>query len=247
MNKKTFPAYLQALRVRYYKRLLIALFPAEAFIFAAFIVTVFFVIPGGSDVLRVINRLILSGMSLSLLYAFIVYVIGEKLITLHLNMHKSYSFIQINEKSLVVSVYSGMDIFTKNVYKKLWVCDIRDIDDIIIRNNHITFKLTRGEKSARFYSEPADRLKFHATDNEIVFDDFTVENSGTAVRKFTVSDDFALSLRIAQRIFLVAGNVREREARRARFRQEMLERAAKAKRFTRLRDRWRPEIKRITR
>jgi hypothetical protein len=158
-------------------------------------------------------------------------------------MHKSHSFIQINEKSLVISEYHGMDIFTKKIYKKLWLCDIRDIDDIIIRNNKITFKLKAG-KSAKFYKDSAERLTFSHTDFELVFDDFTVENKASPVGRFTISDTFALPLRIAQRIFLVAGNVREKEARRARFRNEMLERAAKAKRYTRLRDRWRPEIKR---
>jgi hypothetical protein len=158
-------------------------------------------------------------------------------------MHKSHSFIQINEKSLVVSEYSHSGFFSGKIYKKLWICDIRDIDDIIIKNNVIIFKL-KSNKVARFYKEQAADLAFHSTDNEIIFDDFTAENRGISVGRFAVTDNFALPLRIAQRIFLVAGNVREREARRARFRDEMLERAAKAKRYTRLRDRWRPEVKR---
>ncbi|MDR0904014.1 MAG: hypothetical protein LBM59_05220 [Ruminococcus sp.] len=242
MNKKIFPAFLQKLRQRYYKRLLVACIPAIAFIFAAFIITIIFVIPG--DASRFVNRLILSGLSISLLYAFIMCAFGGKIIDTLLRMHKSHSFIQINEKSLVISEYSGMEIFSKKIHKKLWICDIRDIDDIIIRNNKITFKLKGGGKYARFYKEPAEQLTIKPIDNEIIFDDFTAENRGLSVGRFTITDNFALPLRIAQRIFLVAGNVREREARRTRFREEMLERAAKAKRYTRLRDRWRPEIKR---
>jgi hypothetical protein len=246
MNKKIFPANLRKLRARLYKRLLIACIPSIAFIFAAFLITLIYVIPEGIASSRLINRLILSITPIALLYAFIVCAVGGKLIHINLNMHKSHTFIQINEKSLVISEYKSYGIFSKKVYKKLCLCDIRDIDDIIIRNNRITFKLKSG-KSAKFFKESAERLTFSHTDFELIFDDFTVENKAAPVSRFTVSDNFTLPLRIAQRIFLVAGNVREKEARRARFRNEMLERAAKAKRYTRLRDRWRPEIKRVTR
>jgi hypothetical protein len=74
----------------------------------------------------------------------------------------------------------------------------------------------------------------------LAFDDWTTVSRGADVTKFTVSDIYPLSERIAQRIFLVAGNVREKEARRTRFHQDMLSRARKTP--ARRRDRYQPKL-----
>jgi hypothetical protein len=246
MNKKIFTVFERRLRVTYNKRIFIACIPAAAIILIALAVTLFIMLTGiepigGSDSIpSIIVRLIFGVCSLALLYAFLVTLIGEIATVMLIKMHKSHSFIQINEKSLVVSAYAERDFLTGKVYKRLWVCDIRDIDDIILGSGTITFKLSSG-KTAKAYREPSEWLAMHENESGgLVFDDWTTVSRGTDVRKFTVADIYPLSERIAQRIFLVAGNVREKEARRTRFHQDMLSRARKtpAKR----RDRYQPAL-----
>jgi hypothetical protein len=107
----------------------------------------------------------------------------------------------------------------------MWVCDIRDIDDIVAKKDRIIFKLRKGS-TAKTYREPSDWLSMHETDSGLAFDDWTADGRGSAAEQFSIHDNYICTDRIIQRIFLVAGNVREREARRKRFNAEMLERAA---------------------
>jgi hypothetical protein len=243
MNKKIFPSNAAVLRGRYTKRMLIIAVPALCLLFAALTVTLFVVIPDPDGVPRIINRLILSGCSFIVLYLFAVSAVGGILSAFCVKMHKSHTFIQINEKSLVISEYADTDFLTGREFRKLWVCDIRAVDDIIDRKDTITFKLKGSSGGAQFFREPCEWLTMHESENGLVFDDWTTVSRAEAVYKFTVPDNFLCTDRLIQRIFLVAGNVREREARRARFREEMLERARKAPRFSRLRDRYRPAAK----
>jgi hypothetical protein len=185
----------------------------------------------------------MTGVAIAVTLAFIICAVGSIIASKSLKMHKLHTFIQINEKSLVVSEFLKFSFTENSAVKTLFICDIRDIDDILLNGNKIVIKLKAA--SAKRYVGNVKSLSLSDVDDNLVIDneDLTAET----VKKITITDVFPLPLRIAQRIFLVAGNVREREARRNRFRQEMLERAAKAPRFKTLRDRFRPEPKKIKR
>jgi hypothetical protein len=205
--------------------------------------TIIFVIPAGANIPHSVITLIMTGTAIALALAFIVCAVGSIIASKNLKMNKLHTFIQINEKSLVVSEFLKFSFSQNAAIKSLFICDIRDIDDFLLTGNKIVIKLKAD--TAKKYIGNVKFLSLSNIDDTIIVDNENL--SAVNVKKITITDVFPLPLRIAQRIFLVAGNVREREARRNRFRQEMLERAAKAPRYKTLRDRFRPEPKKIKR
>jgi hypothetical protein len=205
--------------------------------------TVIFVIPQGANVPHSVITLIMTGTAIALTLAFLICAVGSIIASKNLKMNKLHTFIQINEKSLVVSEFKNFSFSRNSAVKSLFICDIRDIDDILLTGTKMVIKLK--STTAKRYIGDVKSLAISDTDDTLTVDNESL--TAVTVKKITITDVFPLPLRIAQRIFLVAGNVREREARRNRFRQEMLERAAKAPRYTTLRDRFRPEPKKIKR
>jgi hypothetical protein len=224
--------------------MLIACLPSAVFIIIALIITIFFAVSDKTASHYVINS-ILTGLAISVTIAFIVCIVGSITASVHLKMHNLHTFIQINEKSLVVSEFMKYSFTTNTAVKSLFICDIRDIDDFLLTGGKIVIKLKTA--AAKKYVSNAKMLSLDVVDDTIVLCNDNMDLKAASVKKISILDAFALPLRIAQRIFLVAGNVREREARRKRFRQEMLDRAAKAPRYKTLRDRFRPELKKIKR
>jgi hypothetical protein len=205
--------------------------------------TVVYVVPADDNIPHSVIVLIMTGTAIALTAAFVVCAVESFVASKNLKMHKLHTFIQINEKSLVVSEFLNFSFIKNSAVKILFICDIRDIDDFLLTGNKIVIKLKTA--AAKRYIGDVKSLILSDADDTLVVNDEGLPYSD--VKKITITDAFALPLRIAQRIFLVAGNVREKEARRNRFRQEMLERAAKAPRYKTLRDRFRPELKKIKR
>jgi hypothetical protein len=205
--------------------------------------TIIFVIPENANVPHSVITLIMTGTAVALTLAFIICAAGSIISSKNLKMNKLHTFIQINEKSLVVSEFLKFSFNQNSAVKSLFICDIRDIEDILFTGTKMVIKLKAA--TAKRYVGNVKSLALSNVDDTLVIENDSL--IAVNAKKITITDVFPLPLRIAQRIFLVAGNVREKEARRNRFRQEMLERAAKAPRYKTLRDRFRPEPKKIKR
>jgi hypothetical protein len=231
---KIFRINEKKLTIRYNLRIFFATLPAVGIIAAALLLTYAIIVPFPGQLPQTVYRLMFPIMSFTLLYAFAVVLIGSIIETILLAAHKKHSYIQIKGRYLIVSEHV-QTVFRRGkaiAYKKLYVADIKHIDDIICRRDSITFVI-----NADFYSDRADFLDYTFEENGDIKFSYWLADETKTVKSFTVGDRFTHAERIAQRIFLVAGKVRERDARRERFRREMLERAKTVKRPSRLPDR----------
>jgi hypothetical protein len=224
---KIFRINEKKLTIRYNLRIFFAALPALGVIFAAFLLTYAIIVPFPGRLPQTVYRILFPVMSWAFLYALIVVVIGSIIETILLKAHKKHSFIQIKGKYLIVSEHV-QTVFVRGMpvsYKKLYVANIKDIDDIIVKQDSVTFVI-----NADYYTDRTDFLEYEFLDNDEIKFKYWLADETHRVKKFTVNDRYTHAERIAQRIFLVAGKVRERDARRERFRREMLERAKNAKR-----------------
>jgi hypothetical protein len=231
---KIFRINERKLTIRYNLRIFFAALPAAGIIAAALLLTYAIIVPFPGQLPHMVYRLMFPIMSFAVLYAAVIVIIGSVIETIKLKAHKRHSFIQIKGRYLIVSEHV-QTVFRRGVpiaYKKLYVADIKHIDDIICRRDSITFVI-----KAEIYSDRADFLEYTFDENNDLKFSYWLADEVNTVKSFTVSDRYTHAERIAQRIFLVAGKVRERDARRERFRREMLERAKSAKRPKRLPDR----------
>jgi energy-coupling factor transporter transmembrane protein EcfT len=231
---KIFRINERKLTIRYNLRIFFAALPAAGIIFTAFLLTFAIIIPFPGQLPLTVYRLLFPILSWSVLYAAVVVTIGSIIETILLRAHKKNSYIQIKGRYLIISEHV-QTVFNRGKavsYKKLYVAEIKDIKDIICKRDSITFVIP-----ADFYSDRADFLEYDFDETGTIKFKFWLADETTRVNSFTVNDGFTHAERIAQRIFLVAGNVRERNARRERFRREMLERAKSAKRPRRFPDR----------
>jgi hypothetical protein len=231
---KIFRINEKKLTIRYNLRIFFAALPALGIIFAAFLLTYAIIVPFPGRLPQTVYRLLFPIMSWAFLYALIVVLIGSIIETILLKAHKKHSFIEIKGKYLIVSehvqtvIRRGMPVS----YKKLYVANIKDIDDIIVKQDSVTFVI-----NADYIADRTDFLEYEFDENDEIKFKYWLADETHRVKKFTVNDRYTHAERIAQRIFLVAGKVRERDARRERFRREMLERAKNAKRPSRFPDR----------
>jgi hypothetical protein len=231
---KIFRINEKKLTIRYNLRIFFAALPAAGIIFAAILLTYAIIVPFPGRLPPTVYRLFFPIMSWTVLYALIVVLIGSVIETILLKAHKKHSYIQIKGKYLIISEHV-QTVFRRGKalsYKKLYVANIKEIDDIICRRDTVTFVI-----NADYYADRADFLEYDFDDDGNLKFRYWLADETHRVKKITVNDNYTHAERIAQRIFLVAGKVRERDARRERFRREMLERAAKAKRPRRFPDR----------
>jgi hypothetical protein len=224
---KIFRINEKKLTIRYNLRIFYSTLPAAGVIFAAFLLTYAIIVPFPGRLPQTVYRLLFPIMSWTVLYALIVVLIGSVIETILLKAHKKHSFIQIKGKYLIVSehvqtVYRRGEAVS---YKRLYVANIKDIDDIICKQDSVTFVI-----NADYYSDRTDFLEYEFDEDDTIKFKYWLADETHRVKKFTVNDRYTHAERIAQRIFLVAGKVRAKEARRERFRREMLERAKNAKR-----------------
>ncbi|MDR0991670.1 MAG: hypothetical protein LBL87_02075 [Ruminococcus sp.] len=231
---KIFRINEKKLTIRYNLRIFFAALPAAGIIAAALLLTFVIIVPFPGQLPLTVYRLLFPIMSFTVLYAAVVVTVGSIIETILLKAHKKHSYIQIKGRYLIVSEHI-QTVFRRGKpisYKRLYVADIKNIDDIICRRDSVTFVI-----KADFYTECTDFLEYTFDESGSIKFSYWLADENKTVKSFTVSDRYTHAERIAQRIFLVAGKVRERDARRERFRREMLERAKTAKRPKRLPDR----------
>jgi energy-coupling factor transporter transmembrane protein EcfT len=231
---KIFRINEKKLTIRYNLRIFFAALPAVGIIFAAFLLTYAITVPFPGRLPLTVYRLFFPLMSWTLVYALIVVTVGSVIETILLKAHKKHSYIQIKGKYLIISehvqtVYRRGEPIS---YKKLYVANIKEIDDIIYRRDSVTFII-----NADFYEDRADFLEYDFDEDGAIKFKFWLADETHRVKKITINDRYTHAERIAQRIFLVAGKVRAKDARRERFRRDMLDRAANAKRPRRFPDR----------
>jgi hypothetical protein len=231
---KIFRINERKLTIRYNLRIFFAALPAAGIIAAALLLTYAIIVPFPGQLPQMVYRLMFPIVSFAVLYAAVVVIVGSVIETILLRSHKKHSYIEIKGRYLIVSEHT-QTVFRRGkriAYKKLYIADIKNIDDIICRRDSVTFVI-----KADFYSDRADFLDYTFDENGDLKFTYWLADEVKTVKSFTVGDRFTHAERIAQRIFLVAGKVRERDARRERFRREMLERAKSVKRPKRLPDR----------
>jgi hypothetical protein len=214
------------------------LIPIAVTVFAAAAVILFFDVLLGFQIPIALTRIIITALSFAFLYGFFVVVISLNLTKHRIAGHRENTYIEIYDKNLIISQFVQTAVINKSVrtYKRLWIADIKTIDDIIVKKRSVIFKI-----KAKYFNDDADFLAYEKSEDGLRFKKWMPPDAGKSVTSFEITDNYTDSERIAQRIFLVAGNIRARDARRERFRKEMLERAKNAPRLTRLRDRVQPK------
>jgi hypothetical protein len=214
------------------------LIPIPVTVFAAAAVILFFNVILGFQIPYTLSRIIITALTFVFLYGFFTVVIFSTINEHRLRGHKENTYIEIYDKNLIISQFVQTAIINKSIrtYKRLWVADIKTIDDIIVKKHTVVFKI-----KAEYFNDDALFLAYEKSEDGFHFKMWMPPDAGKKVSSFEITDHYTDSERIAQRIFLVAGNIRARDARRERFRKEMLERAKNAPRSTYLKDRVQPK------
>ncbi len=224
------------LAARYSRRIFLASIPALTVLISLLAVVVVFVIYLDADVPQEVYLTIFYAAYASTAYGAVVCLIGSIMEDILIKAHRENTYIQISGSVMVVSQHSrSAYIDGKWVhYKKMWVIDLADVENVECIRNHLTIKT-----KARYFHEDASWISYHKTDDGISFDRWWYnENGGKNVDSVDITDFYTFGDRIADHIDHCAGKSRQRELRRQAFRNEMLEIAKNVKRPQRLPDRY---------
>jgi hypothetical protein len=159
-------------------------------------------------------------------YSFLICFFGSLLSDVRLGGHRNNTYIEISGASIIVSQYNQTGFMRGKpvYYKKLWIADLKDIEEVIYARKRITIV-----GKARYFNSEADSLRYERTDDGVKFEHWWYDsNGGSEVRRFEAADYYLYGERIAKRIAVCSRKIKEREIKRETFRREMLEIAKEA-------------------
>ncbi len=154
-------------------------------------------------------------------YAFVVSLIYGIIAGRKLEGHEKYSYIEILGQDMVVSEYTGSARIDGELmhYRRLWVMNLSDVEQVTCTRTR--FKISG---RARKFEQRADRLDYVSDDfGHIDFDNWQLNSGGEEVTRIDIRDNYFYAESIARRIIYCSEKQKQREIRRAEFRQRMLE------------------------
>jgi len=230
------------LAAKYNRRIFLAALPALSVLISLFIIVLVFIVRLGTTLPQQMYRTIFYLAYASVAYGFVVCLIGSVIEEILIRAHREHTYIQIADSVMIVSQHCRT-VFRdwKWVhYKKMWVLKLSEVENAECVRNHITLNAP-----ARYFNEESDWLGYHRTDEGIEFERWWYDNNGgKLVSSFEITDFYTHGERIVRHILHCADKVRDREQRRARFRQEMLAIAKNVNYPHKLKDRYQPPHKR---
>lgn len=153
-------------------------------------------------------------------YSFAVTLIGSLFASWKLKYHKSYTFIDIENQSLVISIFTGSshDEFKVVPYQKLWIVDLAELQDVYVYNKKVVILAPM-----RCLHEPAKWLKYSRTESGIEFEHWWYnKNGGYWVNGVSIGDFFIVPERIVKTIERAAGVIQRKAESRRRFHERMI-------------------------
>ena len=163
---------------------------------------------------------VLGILTVTIGYSFITVLIGSIISTKRLKYNRLHTFVEIQNKNLIVSRYGcTTNIAGKTIaYQKMWVVNLAEIEEIYFSNKDIVIVAP-----ARFFYEQSDWLTYTSDREGIRFDNWWYDTNGAKmVNGVRIKNMFSSTSRIARTIQNVSGIMQKRYAERKKFHQKML-------------------------
>lgn len=230
------------LTAKYNRRIFLAALPAVSMLVSLLVVVLLFVTGLDKELPQEMYRTIFYVAYAACAYGFVVCLIGSAAAEILIRAHREHTYIHISGSVMVVSQHTRA-VYQDGRwvhYKKMWVIKLADVTNVECIRNHLTINA-----EARYFNEDASWLGYSETEDGISFDRWWYDvNGGRTVGTVEVTDFYTYGDRIARHIDHCANKIRERNLRRERFRQEMMEIAKGVKHPKRIRDKYKPKRKR---
>lgn len=230
------------LTAKYNRRIFLAALPAVSMAVSLLVVVLLFVTGLDKELPQEMYRTIFYVAYAACAYGFVVCLIGSAAAEILIRAHREHTYIHISGSVMVVSQHTRA-VYQDGRwvhYKKMWVIKLADVTNVECIRNHLTINA-----EARYFNEDARWLGYSETEDGISFDRWWYDvNGGRTVGTVEVTDFYTYGDRIARHIDHCANKIRERNLRRERFRQEMMEIAKGVKHPKRIRDKYKPKRKR---
>ena|GEM_PF-2493646 len=236
MVRKTFRINEKTLAAKHNRRLFWFNLPSLCVMVSAFAVVIIFVVLLSAEPPAMLYRAIFYSSYAAIAYSFIVCLIGSLISGARITGHKANTYIEISDAVMVISQHNQTRVQQGEAvyYKKMWIVNLRDIEEVIYMRERIIII-----SKARYFNQNSDWLRYSCTEDGIDFAHWWYDdNGGEDVTKIEINDFYTRGERIAKRIAICSGKIKERESRREAFRREMLETASKAVKRNRISDKY---------
>jgi hypothetical protein len=223
---------------RYNRILFLVNLPSISMIIAIFIIVMLFYVRGSVSIPEIMSEYVIYGVYFCVLYSFAVCLTGSIISGIFVKSHKKHTYIEISDSCLILSEHSTTVYCDKQLqcYKKLWVMDLNDIENVECLTG--TIQITG---KARYFDQKAEWLAYERTENGVDFDNWWYNvNGGQEVHTVEIRDYYTNGERIAKRIRFCADKVTERTRKREEYRQRMLEIARNTKHKKGISDKYKP-------
>lgn len=237
--KKTFRINRKKLSYKYNKQLFLINIPSISVALTLLVIST--AILPHEDTPAIAYRIVFYTLNGIVTYGFVTCLIGSIKASIRIKAHTENTYVEILGSDVVISQHM-QTMFQKGKlvhYKKLWVVQLKDIEDAFCVGKLITINAP-----ARLFYQKTDWLKYDHTDNGISFEHWWYnKNGGQNVQTIEFIDYYTYGEAIARRILYCRDKCREKDERYKRFRQEMLSIAASINRPHGISQKYNPNVK----
>lgn len=236
--KKTFHVNEKIISAKYNRRLFLVNLPSLSVLVPLLAIVLIFSVFGNVSIPEAMYRYIFYGTYFCVLYSFVTCLIGSVIADISVKAHKKHTYIEISDSCLILSQHSCTRFCEGRLrsYKKLWIIDLNDIEDVECLQNSIVITA-----KARYFDQDADWLGYVRTENGVDFDNWWYNsNGGATVHSAEITDYYTNGERIAQRIRLCSEKISERTRKREEYRRRMLEIAGNTNHKRGISDKYKP-------
>lgn len=236
--KKTFHVNEKIISAKYNRRLFLVNLPSLSVLVSLLAIVLIFSVFGNVSIPEAMYRYIFYGTYFCVLYSFVTCLIGSVIADISVKAHKKHTYIEISDSFLILSQHSCTRFCEGRLrsYKKLWIIDLNDIEDVECLQNSIVITA-----KARYFDQDADWLGYVRTENGVDFDNWWYNsNGGATVHSAEITDYYTSGERIAQRIRLCSEKISERTRKREEYRRRMLEIAGNTDHKRGISDKYKP-------